>query len=249
MAPGGMQEQAGATVRRLPGVPTDRQTLVFDADDTLWENNVLFERVVEDYLDWLAHPTLDRLAIRALLDDVERANVVVHGYGSASFLRSLGDCFEQLTECPATEAEARRIEDLAAALLDHRVELVPGVAETLAELGTRHDLLLLTKGDRTEQQRKIDASDLAHHFRSVHIVAEKRAATYRALVAEQGLERSTTWMIGNSPRSDILPAREVGLGAVFIPNANTWVLEEDEIDPADDGVLHLRRFPELVQHF
>jgi putative hydrolase of the HAD superfamily len=230
-------------------VSVDRQTLVFDADDTLWENNVLFERVVESYLDWLAHPTLDRVALREVLDDVERANVVVHGYGSASFLRSLGDCFERLTERPATEAESRRITELAAALVNHEVELVPGVAETLTELGTRHDLLLLTKGERSEQQRKIDASNLAHHFRSVHIVAEKRAATYRELVAEQGLEPSATWMIGNSPRSDILPAREVGLGAVFIPNADTWALEEDEIDPSDGGVLHLQRFPELVQHF
>ena len=86
-------------------MPTERQTLVFDADDTLWENNVLFERVVDDYLDWLDHPTLDRVALRAVLDDVERANVVVHGYGSASFLRSLADCFERLTERPATDAE------------------------------------------------------------------------------------------------------------------------------------------------
>ncbi|MEN3267563.1 MAG: putative hydrolase of the superfamily, partial [Pseudonocardia sp.] len=231
-----------------PGVPS-RQTLVFDADDTLWENNVLFERVIDAYLDWLAHPTLDRAATRAVLDEVERANVAVHGYGSASFLRSLGDAFERLNERPATPTEVRRIADLAAALVNHEVELVPGAAETLADLGTRHDLLLLTKGDPAEQQRKIDASSLAHHFRSVHIVAEKRVTTYRELVAEQGLAPSSTWMIGNSPRSDILPARAAGLGAVFIPNQHTWALEKDELDPDDGGVLHLQRFPELVEHF
>jgi putative hydrolase of the HAD superfamily len=230
-------------------VTAQRQTLVFDADDTLWENNVVFERVIDAYLDWLDHPTLDRTATRAVLDEVERANVPVHGYGTTSFLRSLGDCFERLSERPATEAEARRIRELAAALVDHRVELVPGVAETLADLGARHDLLLLTKGDPAEQQRKIDASNLAHHFRSVHIVAEKRAATYRELVAEQQLVDASTWMIGNSPRSDILPAREAGLGAVFIPNAHTWVLEHDELDPDDTGVLHLQRLPDLVHHF
>jgi putative hydrolase of the HAD superfamily len=219
------------------------------ADDTLWENNVLFERVIDAYLDWLAHPTLDRAATRRVLNEVERANVVVHGYGSASFLRSLGDAFERLNERPATPAEAHRIAELAAALVNHEVELVPGVAETLAELGTRHDLLLLTKGDLAEQQRKIDASNLAHHFRSVHIVAEKRVTTYRELVTEQGLATSSTWMIGNSPQSDILPARAAGLGAVFIPNQHTWALEQDELDPDDDGVLHLRRFPELVEHF
>jgi putative hydrolase of the HAD superfamily len=226
-----------------------RQTLVFDADDTLWENNVLFERVIDAYLDWLAHPTLDRRATRAVLDEVERANVAVHGYGSGSFLRSLADCFERLSERPATAAEALRITELAAALVNHEVELVPGVAETLAELGTRHDLMLLTKGERAEQQRKIDASDLAHHFGSVHIVAEKRAPTYRELVGTQGLDPSSTWMIGNSPASDIRPAREAGLRAVFIPNAFTWVLEEDEIDPDDEGVLHLERFTDLLKHF
>jgi len=230
-------------------VPPDRLTLLFDADDTLWENNVLFERVIDAYLDWLAHPTLDRAATRAVLDEVERANVVVHGYGTAGFLRSLRDCFERLSERPATDAEAREIERLAAALAFDEVELVPGVAATLADLGTRHDLVLLTKGDTGEQQRKIDASGLAPHFGSVHIVAEKRADTYRALVAELGLVPASTWMIGNSPRSDILPARAAGLRAVFVPNAHTWVLEEDELDHADDGVLHLRHFRELTDHF
>lgn len=226
----------------------ERQTLIFDADDTLWENNVLFERVIDDFLDWIAHPTLDRTATRAVLDDVERANVVVHGYGAISFLRSLHDSFERLRERPATAAERAEIEALAAALVNHEVELVPGVSETLAELGTRHELLLLTKGQVDEQQRKLDASNLAHHFRGVHIVAEKRASTYRGLAAERGLVPASTWMIGNSPRSDILPAREAGMNAVFIPNEYTWVLEHDEL-PDDDGVLHLRSFPELVEHF
>lgn len=226
-----------------------RQTLVFDADDTLWENNVLFEQVVDDFLGWLAHPTLDHEALRAVLDDVERANVVAHGYGSASFLRSLHDCFERLSERAATEAERAEITGLAARLVDHDVELMPGVADTLAELGGRHDLLLLTKGQEAEQQRKIDASGLAAHFRSTHIVAEKAPATYRALVAEQGLTPSVTWMIGNSPRSDVVAARAAGLRAVFIPHPYTWSLEEQEIDPADGGVLRLDRFTDLLAHF
>jgi putative hydrolase of the HAD superfamily len=226
-----------------------RQTLVFDADDTLWENNVLFERVVADYLDWLAHPTLDHQALRAVLDDVERANVGVHGYGSASFLRSLHDCFERLNERPVDPAEAHHITALAAALVDHEVELMPGVADTLAELGSRHDLLLLTKGQQDEQQRKIDASGLAPHFRGVHIVAEKRAPTYLELIRRHDLVAAHTWMIGNSPASDIRPAREVGMGAVFIPNAYTWSLEHDELDPQDGGILRLQRFTELLNHF
>ena len=225
------------------------KTLVFDADDTLWENNVLFERVIDDFMDWLAHPTLDTASIRSVFNDIEAANTVAHGYGSQVFLRSLGECFARLQERPATEAERREIDALAVALVEHRVELVPGVASTLADLGTRHDLLLLTKGQVTEQQNKVDISGLGHHFRSVHIVAEKNVATYRRLVREESLTPSETWMVGNSPKSDINPARLAGLNAVFLPNENTWILEHDDIDPADDGVLRLTRFPELLEHF
>lgn len=125
----------------------------------------------------------------------------------------------------------------------------PRVDACCAELATRHDLLLLTKGQAAEQQRKIDASGLAEHFRSTHIVAEKATDTYRALLAEQRLATETTWMIGNSPRSDIVAAREAGWRAVFIPHTHTWSLEDQEIDPADPGVLRLTRFPELLEHF
>ncbi|MGN9775878.1 HAD family hydrolase [Micromonospora sp. H33] len=223
--------------------------LVFDADDTLWENNVLFERVIDDFLEWVDHPTLDRTEIRAILDDIERANSVAHGYGSKVFLHSLGECFEHLRERPATDAERREIQDLAVALVEHRVELMPGVAEALDELACRHELLLLTKGEREEQQRKLDASDLLHHFRAAHIVSEKTVDTYRWLAKEHGFDPADAWMIGNSPRSDILPARAAGMNAVFIPNENTWVLEHDELDPTDEGVLHLATFPDLLRHF
>ncbi|MER5458367.1 HAD family hydrolase [Micromonospora sp. NPDC002389] len=223
--------------------------LVFDADDTLWENNVVFERVIDDFLTWVDHPTLDRTQLRAVLDDIERANAVAHGYGSKVFLRSLRECLERLRERPATEAERREIDELAVALVNHQVELMPGVADALDELAGRHELLLLTKGEREEQQRKLDACGLLHHFAAAHIVPEKNVATYHRLSREHGVDPTRAWMIGNSPRSDILPARAAGWRAVFIPNANTWVLEHDELDPSDEGVLHLRAFPDLLRHF
>ncbi|UQS26735.1 MULTISPECIES: HAD family hydrolase [Amycolatopsis] len=225
------------------------QVLILDADDTLWENNVVFERVIDDYLDWIAHPTLDRAAVRGILDDIERANAVTHGYGTKVFLHSLAECFEKLNSRPATSAERDRIEELAAALIHHEIELIPGVAETLDELGSRHELMLLTKGDQEEQQRKIDASGVAHHFREVHIVPEKDVEVYRGLAAARMLAPESTWMIGNSPKSDIRPARAAGMNAVFIPNAHTWVLEHDELDDADERVLRLGTFTELLHHF
>ncbi|MGC5021821.1 HAD family hydrolase [Micromonospora sp. DT47] len=227
----------------------DTTVLVFDADDTLWENNVVFERVIDHFLEWLDHPTLDRTEIRAVLDDIERANAVVHGYGSKVFLRSLGECLESLRARPATDRERREIDELAAALVAHQVELMPGVADTLDTLAGRYDLLLLTKGDREEQQRKLDACGLLHHFRAAHVVREKDMATYRWLADEHRFDPAAAWMIGNSPKSDILPARAAGMRAVFIPNDNTWVLEHDELDPDDEGVLRLAGFTDLLRHF
>lgn len=233
----------------LAHVHTPGKSLILDADDTLWENNALFERVVDDFIDWLAHPTVAPSETRRILDETEAANTVAHGYGSRSFLRSLRECFARLNERPADATEEAQIDALAEALVEHRIELLPGVADTLDHLGERHDLYLLTKGDAEEQQRKVDASGLGHHFCEIRIVHEKNTETYLQLVAEHGFDPTATWMIGNSPRSDILPARRAGLNAVYIPDENPWVLEHDEVDREDNRVLHLTGFGDLTTYF
>jgi putative hydrolase of the HAD superfamily len=226
-----------------------RQHLIFDADDTLWENNVLFERTIDDFIEWMAHPTLQPGAVREILLDIERANAAAHGYGSKVFLRSLHDCFERLLERPVDGATATEILSLAHRLEHHEVELIPDVAATVDALAGRHDVLLLTKGDPDEQQRKIDASGLAHHFRRAVIVAEKEPAVYAELARAEGLDPACTWMVGNSIRSDVNPALAAGMGAVFIPNDNTWALEHAELDPSAPRLLQLERFGQLVDHF
>jgi putative hydrolase of the HAD superfamily len=223
--------------------------LIFDADDTLWENNVYFERVVDDFVAWLEHPTREAPAIRSTLLDIEAANSVTHGYGPTVFLRSLHDCFERLLERPADAEEAARLDRLVARLHDHDIELIGDVERTLAELGDRHDLLLLTKGSQHDQQRKIDASGLADRFRRAMIVPEKDTPTYVRLIEAEDLDPASTWMIGNSIKSDIRPALEAGLGAVFIPNDNTWALEHAVLDESAERLLQLARFGELVEHF
>lgn len=224
-------------------------TLLIDADDTLWANNIFFEQVTADYLRWLAHPTLQHQEIRHILDDIERANIHTAGFGSLAFLGNLRECFETLMHRPVGAAEAAEIDAMATALLEHRIDLYDGVVDTLADLGRRHDLKLVTKGHVPEQQRKIDASGLAPYFSSTHIVPTKRPQTYRDLVTELSLDTSVSWMIGNSPASDINPAREAGLRAVFIPNADTWILEQAEVDPTDPGILTLQRFSDLSTAF
>lgn len=226
-----------------------RQVLIFDADDTLWENNVHFLRVIDTFFDWAGGPAADRSRMHATLDAIETLNTARYGYSLRVFVRSLGECFERIRGRPATVQERRRIDRLTADLARTPVQPVQGAADTLAALATRHDLLLLTQGDAQEQQAKIDASGLARHFRAVRIVPRKHVDVYRDLVAELALSPDASWMIGNSPKSDIVPARQAGLRAVFVPNPHTWTLENETFDFGDPGVLRVAAFPELLEHF
>jgi putative hydrolase of the HAD superfamily len=227
----------------------DRQHLIFDADDTLWENNVLFEQVIDEFIAWLDHAELDPAGVRAALDEIERAHTVEHGYGTRVFTLTLEVAVGRLHRRELTPADREAIARMTTRLAWEQIEIIPGVAETLAVLADRNDLLLLTKGDRAEQALKIERSGLAPLFRRTLITPEKTASTYRDLVAAEGLDPERTWMIGNSPRSDILPAVEAGLRAVFVPNAYTWRLELDELPGQDERILRLPDFRSLADHF
>ena len=128
-------------------------------------------------------------------------------------------------------------------------EPLPGVEATLDVLGARHVLGLVTRGDPAEQWAKIDASGLRGRFRHIEVVRDKDEATYRRLVAAWALDADRTWMIGNSPRSDIAPARAAGLGAVHIPSASTWRLELADLDADDARIVRLESFADLTRLF
>jgi putative hydrolase of the HAD superfamily len=220
--------------------------LLIDADDTLWENNIYFEQAIETFITFLNHSRLTQAEVRATLNEVERGM----GYGSASFTRSLVETYRRLAEVDIQEQELENVRRFGESVRLHPMQLMPGVKPTLDYLSPRHDLLLLTKGDLEEQQLKIARSGLAPAFRQVVIVQEKDVATYQRLVRELQLDPQRTWMIGNSPRSDINPALSAGLNAVFIPHPNTWILEHEPVHPAPDGrVLTLASFADLCNHF
>jgi putative hydrolase of the HAD superfamily len=214
-----------------------RRHLIVDADDTLWENNIYFERAFDRFCDFLNHSHLTPEQVRTALDEIEIANSKAHGYGSANFTRNLAECFHQLAEREVGAEDVARILALAEDIVRQEIELLPGVQETLAYLSSRHDLTLFTKGNPEEQKLKLDRSGLAVFFGHTAIVKEKNAESYSFLVEQRGLDKTQTWMIGNSPKSDINPALEVGLNAVFIPHEHTWRLEHE----------HLRQSPKLIQ--
>lgn len=225
------------------------QHLLIDADDTLWENNIYFERAIEEFVRLLAHPRLSAAQIRAVLDEIEQANRKTHGYGSLGFVRNLRECFLRLADREIRPEDLEAIEAIGARLLDHPIHVIEGVPETLAYLAERHDLVLFTKGDSAEQQSKLERSGLKPFFLRSVVAREKDAEAYRELVRDLGLMCERTWMVGNSPRSDINPALEAGLRAVYIPHPHTWHLEHEEIRDGDGRVLRLARFAQLREHF
>ncbi len=234
----------------MPQFPAG-QTLLIDADDTLWENNIYFERAIAAFIGYLNHHGYTGAEVRKTLNEVERETILAHGYGLSSFTRSLVRCFERLSTEPVTEDKRRGVVGFAKAIADQEIELLPGVAETLEELAVRHRLILMTKGNHAEQADKLARSGLAQYFSAAEIVAEKDTATYRSVIARHELKPHRSWMIGNSPKSDINPALEAGLHAVFLFHKDTWVLEHAEIAqaPPFQQLLELDSFAKLAEIF
>jgi putative hydrolase of the HAD superfamily len=226
-----------------------RQYLIIDADDTLWENNIYFERAFDEFVEYLDHSTLSAPEIRDVLDEIELANAKIHGYGSLNFGRNLRQCYQHLAERDVGEEDLDTVMSFAERILDCPMEVIAGVPETLEYLAARHDLTLFTKGHPDEQKLKIDRSGLGTYFGHTAIVKEKDVAAYRTLVEERGIDPSLAWMTGNSAKSDINPALEAGLNAVFIPHAHTWTLERQDIRPGQGRLLVLDRFTDLKEHF
>ena len=230
---------------------TGPQTLLIDADDTLWENNVYFERAIARFISFLNHQTYSAQEVRATLNRVEHDCILKHGYGMHSFAHALVDTFEELSVEPITPELHARIHSFAHSIAEQPMEFLPEVPETLEYLAARHHVILVTKGNVTEQTGKIERSGLKEFFASVEIVAEKDPQTYRELVAKYALPAERTWMIGNSPKSDINPALAAGLNAVFVPHGMTWVLEHEEVAVCPNGqkLLTVERFADLRVHF
>jgi putative hydrolase of the HAD superfamily len=227
------------------------QTLLIDADDTLWENNIYFERAIVRFISFLNHHEFSPEQVREVLNDVERESIATHGYGLHSFSHSLVATFERLSVQPLTPELHAQIMGFAQTIYAHPIEFLPDVPQTLKYLSSQHRLILATKGAFEEQSGKIERSGLREYFAATEIVAEKNPEVYHALVEKHSLAHDSTWMIGNSPKSDINPALAAGLHAVFVPHGDTWILEHEEVNAAPQGqrLLIVGRFAELREHF
>ncbi|HTW23666.1 MAG TPA: HAD hydrolase-like protein [Candidatus Baltobacteraceae bacterium] len=226
-----------------------RHTLLIDADDTLWENNIFFEKTIDDFITQLEHLGYTREYIRHILNETEHRNIRQHGYGVRSFRRSLEDTYLKLAGNSARRDIVKEIERMAKELENTPPHILDGVPETLAYLAKHHRLILLTKGEPAEQAAKVERSGLQSYFDAIEIVLEKESSTYGRMIDQFKIVKSHGWMVGNSPRSDINPALQSGLNAVFIPHSATWELEKAELESGTGRLLILSAFRELRAHF
>ncbi len=213
--------------------------IAFDADDTLWHNEPIFHATESQFAEMLAayHPAA---WVSERLLATETKNLGHFGYGIKGFILSMIETAIELTEARITGAEVQKIIERGHEMLRHPVELLDGVRETIESLNGRYRLMLLTKGDLFDQESKLARSGLGEFFDAIEIVSTKNASTYRAIMKRYDVAPEGFVMVGNSLRSDVLPAIEAGAHAVHIPYALTWAherIDDDALAGKEFGVL------------
>ena len=217
-------------------------TIAFDGDDTLWHNESLFSMTQDRFRALLAHAA-DPAEIDTRLLAAERRNLGVYGYGIKGFVLSMIETAVEVTDGRIAATDIRSLIDFGKAMLQHPVDLLDGVAETVESLSGHYRLLLVTKGDLFDQESKIARSGLAERFDAVEIVSEKDPDTYRRILGRHGVEPGRFVMVGNSVRSDILPVLAAGGHAVHVPYHVTWAHEV--ADPPAKGYRRIESVREL----
>ena len=228
------------------------RTIGFDADDTLWDNEGIFERTHERYRA-LLESHHDAATVDRTLFATEMRNLDLYGYGVKGFTLSAIETAIELTGGQISAGEIRQLIELGREMLAHPVTLLDGVTEILPALARQHRLVLITKGDLRDQERKLRKSGLAEHFQHIEIVSEKDAGAYRRLFSRQNIAVEDFLMVGNSLKSDILPVLELGGAGVHIPYHITWAAEHAAQPAGHPGRLftlqNIRELPAVVEQW
>ena len=230
----------------LPIVTDALTTIAFDADDTLWHNESIFRFTEERFAALLADVMEEKPLMERLLA-TERRNLKFYGYGIKGFTLSMIETALEVTDGKATPQLVQEILAAGREMLTHPVETLPGVRETVTALSERYRVMVITKGDLFDQERKVAESGLAELFHAVEIVSEKTSDTYRDLFGKHGTGPKQALMIGNSLKSDILPALEAGAWGVYVPYQITWAMEKAEEPEGLERYRKVNRIDEIVE--
>lgn len=222
----------------------------FDADDTLWQNENNYIRTKRAFAG-LFTQFHDPKLTEDKLDETEMRNIHTYGFGIKSFTLSMIETAIEVTGSQVTASDIQQIIALSKKMLSIDVQLFEQVEYTLADLSKTYNLMLITKGDTFEQESKVSRSGIAHFFRYIEIVGDKSVRSYQTLLNKYDIDPKQFLMVGNSLRSDILPALAIGSQAVYIPYENSWSHENDvdyDLNPGDYyEIEHIGKLPELLE--
>ena len=226
--------------------------IIFDADDTLWENNIYYIQATTDFIDLIESGGFERSDIQRAFDDLELKIVEERGYGSNNFVYILEELFRRYTQKSKVRLDEEKLRFITRRFQEHPVsipQLFPGVIETIRYLKKKYALYVLTKGDYSEQQGKILRAGVHECVKEYFILPEKNDAAYRGLLNKYNWLPDETCMVGNSPKSDINPALRQGMFAVHIPYRDTWKLDDEPIEAQDGRFMELKSFEALQTIF
>lgn len=220
-----------------------------DADDTLWQNEQFFQLSKESFTALLAdHGDTHHVASRLL--EAEQRNLKLYGFGAKGFTLSMIETALEVTDGTVPQAVIGKILALGRAMLDYPIETLPHVHETLEALAGKYRIILITKGDLFDQERKLAQSGLGDFFDAVEIVSDKKPAVYERVFTRHADGPARAMMIGNSLKSDVIPALDAGAWGVHVPHELVW-----ELDHADAPESHprfrlietLKALPDLIE--
>lgn len=203
------------------------KVIAFDADDTLWVNEPYFQATEHQFCMLLTQYMEEKELSKALLQN-EIKNIPIYGYGIKGFMLSMIETALQVSDNQVDTSTLSKIISLGKEMLNQKIELLEGVEETLKSLHGKYRLVLATKGDLLDQERKLQRSGLEKYFHHIEIMSEKDEKGYQKLVKHLDIEPDMFLMIGNSLKSDILPVLNIGGHAYHVPYHTTWALEQVE---------------------
>jgi putative hydrolase of the HAD superfamily len=224
----------------------DIKVIAFDADDTLWVNEPYFKEIEEKFCD-LLEDYLPRHTLVKELFKTEIDNLALYGYGVKGFMLSMIETALRVTSNTLSLEVIEKAIGFGKELLQKPIELLDGVEEVLKTLKGKYRLVVATKGDLLDQERKLKKSGLEHYFHHIEIMSDKQEADYQKLIKHLDIKPSQFLMLGNSLKSDILPVLAIGGHGIHIPYHTTWAHETVEHNVEHDNFRHVIQMKEILE--
>ncbi len=226
---------------------TNIKVIGFDADDTLWVNETYFRDAEERFAELLEHYETKNKIDQELFK-MEMKNLELYGYGIKGFMLSMIESALELSNNEVSQATLLDILNLGKKMITQPVELLHGVKEVLEQLSKKYRLIVLTKGDLLDQERKLERSSLSKYFHHVEVLSDKKESNYQHLLDHLEIDVKEFLMIGNSLKSDVLPIINIGAKAVHIPFHTTWLHEEITVNDKTHKYLTVKKLRDIVEY-